>query len=157
MYKLGAQRHAWHRVGAQELSSSFPQSGMSLNLHYAPHMLSLGPSYLWLGSNCACYAPTTRLWDSLRAGTWPDTSICLLDSWTLCRLSSEQKSITALKWINVEALSTAATSWIFTSVVSNGSTHLTDFYQVMGWLSLKPHQQTGIAWVVLLGSQDVWK
>ena len=58
---------------------------------------------------------------------WPFYS--LLDLWTPHRLSSELKSITALKWINIEALSAAATRWIFTSVVSNRFPCLSDFYR----------------------------
>ena len=71
----------------------------------------------------------------IRSGTWPDPSVCVLDPWTLRRLNSEQKSITALEWINIDDLPIAATSWIFTSVVSDGSTHPGNFCQVMGWLS----------------------
>lgn len=66
-----------------------------------------------------------------------------------------RSQLAALTRKSVEALSAAAASWMFTSVVSNGSTHLSDVYQVTGWLSLKPHQQTTIAWVVPLESQDV--
>lgn len=113
-----------------------------------PQLVSLDPSCLCLGSNCAHYTPTTRLWDSWGQGPGL-TLLCI--SWTPGpRVGSEQKSIIALRWINKDTLPAAATSWIFTSVVSNASTHLSNFYQVMGWLSLEAHQQTGTTWVVPL-------
>ena len=64
----------------------------------------------------------------LRSGTWPDPSTV---SWTSgpCIGSAQSWSITALKWMNIEVLSAAATSWIFTSVVSNGFPCLSDFYR----------------------------
>lgn len=143
-----AQHHAWHRGCAQkpgQLSPEWDDSRSSLCPPQSPH---------WALLTCDLAVTVHIILPRLKHVTlegrdlaWP--SGCLLDSWTLRRLSSGQESITASKWVHQKTLS-AATSWVLISVASMGATHFNDFYQAIGWLSLKPHQQTGIAWVVLL-------